>query len=233
MPRSTLPLAASRRTVPPCMTESTTLPSGGHIPPSVAQALLESLRVIDTPPEEPVEHKDLPDIAAALPHRLGLSTAVEDQIHRYARRKSAVPVQEVASLIRLIGRRPDARKVFAEAGRRLARLDLEERGLPSRVAGTGLPRHVRHRLALRRLRRLARRLNPDGEVRTERKPPSLVIARCLTARTTRGGDGCALLTGAMTSLLEAYGVESVEVAHPSCEARSNGPCVWKLEDQAG
>lgn len=215
------------------MADPTPLPPGGRVPPIVALALLESLRAIDTPAEEPGEHEDLPDLASALPHRLGLSTAVEEQIHRYARRKSDLPVQEVASLIRLIGRRPDARAVFAEAGRRLARRDLGERRLPPRMAAAGLPAPARSRLALRRLRRLARRLNPGAEVSTERKPPALIVRRCLPARATDGDIGCALLSGAMASLLEAYGSGRPEVAHPSCEGLSGGSCVWKLDARSG
>lgn len=215
------------------MPESTSIPHGGRVPPNIALALLESLRAIDTPPIEPVEHEDLPDISAALPRRLGLSLAVEDQIHRYTRRKSPLPVQEVASLIRLIGRRPDARVVFSEAGRRLVRLELEERGLPRRVASATLPSGARRRLALRRLRRLARHLNPGGEVRTESKPPTLIVTRCLPAHATESEDGCALLTGAMVVLLEACGSERSGVAHPSCEARSHEACIWKLEDHPG
>lgn len=212
------------------MSESTSHPPSGRVPPTVALALLESLRAVDTPPEEPGAHEYLPDIASVLPPRLGLSAAVEDQIHRYARRKSNLPAHEVASLIRLIGRRPDARRVFAEAGRRLARAELNGKRLGSRLRRRALPMGVRHRLALRRVRHLARRLNPGAEIRTERKPPALIVVRCLPARAARGDAGCALLAGAMESLLRAYGAEA-EVGHPSCEGRHDGPCVWKLEGQ--
>lgn len=214
------------------MPESTWIPAPGRIPPTVAAVLLESLRALDTPPEELVEHEDLPDIASALPHRLGLSPAVEDQIHRYTRRKSDLPAREVASLIRLIGRRPDARSVFEEAGRRLARRDMNGRRIGARLRRRTLPTGVRYRLALRRLRHLARRLNPGAEVRTERKPPALIVERCLPAHAAESDAGCALLAGAMECVLEAYGAEA-EVRHPSCEGRRDGSCVWKLEDRAG
>lgn len=215
------------------MAEPTPIPSGGRVSPSVAVALLESLQVVDTPPEEPVPHGDLPDLASALPHRLGLSAAVEDQIRRYGRRKSDLPVQEVASLIRLIGRRPDARMVFEEAGRRLARRELEDRRLTSRIPASAVPSAARGRLALRWVRRLARMLNPGGEVRTERRPPALIVKRCLPAHAAKGDAACALLAGAIESVLEAYGADGIDVAHPSCEGRSDGTCVWTLEGQPG
>lgn len=215
------------------MPETTWPPTEGRVPPAVAIALLESLRVADTPPEETSPDEDLPDIASALPHRLGLSAAVEDQMHRYARRKSDLPVQEVASLLRLIGRRPDARRVFSEAGRRIARRELGEGRFGLRAGAGRLPQGARSRLALRRVRRIARSLNPGAEVRTERKPLALVIAPCLPARAVAGDAGCALLEGAMTSVLEAYGSETPRVGHPSCQSRGDGSCVWKLEGHEG
>lgn len=208
-------------------------PTEGRVPPTVALALLESLRAADTPPEEPLADEDLPDLASTLPHRLGLSAAVEDQIHRYTRRKSDLPVEEVTSLLGLIGRRPDARRVFSEAGRRIADRHLGERGLGARLGAAWLPEGARHRIALRHARRIARSLNPDAEVRTERKPPTLVVDPCLPARALEGEAGCALLEGVMEAVLAAYGAESPQLLHPSCQSRGDGPCVWRLEAHSG
>src|SRR4051794_41302665 len=56
--------------------------------------------------------------------RLGLSPTVAAQIQRYrgaAERDGSVELDEAVSVLRLVGRRPDAALVFADAGRRAAR----------------------------------------------------------------------------------------------------------------
>lgn len=203
-------------------------PTGGRVSPAVALALLESLRLIDTPPEDDPGDEDLP----AVPRRLGLSSAVEEQIHRYARlrrNRDGLPEQEVVSLFGLIGRRPDARLVFARAGLRLAELYLEDRGIPSRVASSAAPPGLRHRLALRHLGRLVQRANPGGQVRIERRPVGLIVQHCLPARAVGGSEGCALVAGAMERLLATSERCEVAVAHPLCEGRREPHCLWSLE----
>lgn len=199
------------------------------MPHTVALALLESLRIIDTPAESGLEEEDLLEL---LPRRLGLSVAVEEQIHRYARLKGSrgrVRAQEVESLFSLIARRPDARRVFAEAGKQLAEKQLDHRSILSRLARSTFPRSARVYLAMRHVRRLAKRLNPDGEVRMERKSAGLIVRRCLPARAVSGSDGCALLGGAMEFLMGAYGVGEVAVTHPHCEGRQEESCIWRPE----
>lgn len=205
-------------------------PGSGTVPSALALALLESLRALDTPAGEALGDEDLP---AALPQRLGLSSAVERQILRYRRRagKRDVPAREAASLFALIGRRPDAERVFAEAGRRLAHHELRERRLPARLSTSALPERLRRRLALRRIRRLVRRVSPASEVRIEPEPPTLLVRRCLPASAAGGHDGCAIVRGAMEVILATYRAAAVRVAHVQCEGRSDPRCAWRLELQ--
>lgn len=206
--------------------------TGATVPPTVALALLQSLRAVDTPVEPSLEEEDLPQV---LPRRLGLSSAVEEQIQRYARlrgHRGRLAAGEVASLFTLIARRPDARHVFAEAGRRLAEIQLSHHRIPPHVTRSILPGRVRYRLALRQLGHLAQRLNPGGHVRIERKPPGLIVEHCLPARAVSGSEGCALLGGAMEFLLRAYGTPDVVATHPRCEGRKEASCLWRPESQS-
>lgn len=196
------------------------------VPSSLGLALLESLRDADTPAGVMPSEKDLP---LALRRRLGLSRVVDDQIRRYARLRprDGVTAQEATQLFELIGRRPDASSVLAVAGRRLAAAHLPKRA--RRIRRRALPAGLRQRLALRRVRRIARELNPGAEIAVHTKPPSLEIARCLPARAVGNGTGCALLAGLIEAVLEGYGVDGLRPLHAACEGRSDARCVWRFE----
>src|SRR5262245_4669117 len=83
-------------------------------------AVLEAVRNLDTPVEDGL-HEFADHL---LVKRLGLSSTVAVQVREYAalaRRGGRVDAAHVQALLRLVGRRPDADLVFAEAGRRAAR----------------------------------------------------------------------------------------------------------------
>lgn len=199
----------------------------GRVPTTVALALLESLRAADTPTDPgALTETDLP---LNLRRRLGLSRVVDDQIKRYAaRRGDGVSAAEVASLFELISRRPDADRVFAAAGRRLAEAQLEERAFGVRV-GRALPERVRERLALRRVRRLARVVSPGSEVNVQARPAALTVQECLPARAVGEGVGCSLFEGAIAEVLDAYRASGYRVVHDQCEGREASRCRWTLE----
>jgi len=96
-------------------------------------SLLEALRNLDTPVED-----GLDELAEEIVvRRLGLSPTVAAQIQRYrqtAERGGTVDLDEVLSVIRLVGRRPDAPLVFADAGRRAARYAARTWGRSSWLA---------------------------------------------------------------------------------------------------
>lgn len=210
-----------------------TAPLGGTVAPHVALLLLQTLRDADTPADGTSLRED--DLPLNLRRRLGLSSVVEDQIRRYAdrREKDAISAEEVASLLRLIDRRPDAPTIFREAGRRLARRTLGERRLPGRLATRVLPDGLRRRLALRRVRRLASALNPAGTVDSGTNPATLEVVGSLPARALENPHGCAMLRGAMETVLDRYLGQSVQVRHPRCEASDGDLCRWTAEDPEG
>ncbi len=200
----------------------------GRVATDVALALLESLRAVDMP-DEPQDFGES-DLPLAFQRRLGLSSVVSDQIRRYEQRKGdGVSGDEAASLFALISRRPDAARVFAEAGRRLAQTDLDGRRLGARITARALPQRARERLAWRRVRRLAKSVSPHGKIRLKHKPHTLVVEHCLPARAVSHGAGCSLVEGAIERVLEAYRAGGHRVRHTQCESRSEGPCLWQVE----
>lgn len=202
-------------------------PPAGKVAPSVGLALLESLRAADTPEGDIPGESDLP---LALRRRLGLSPVVEEQIRRYARlrERDGLAAEEVVQLFELIGKRPDARQVLSDAGRRLARRRAGESG---GLRAKALPRGMRQWLALRRTRRIARGVSPNAQVTVRRKPPSLTIRDCLAAAALEGGAGCALIGGLIQEMLDNYGVTDLRPVHPACEAAAQDRCLWELEDK--
>ena len=207
-------------------------PLAGTVAPYAALLLLQTLRDADTPADGTDHHRE-DDLPLNLRRRLGLSSVVEEQIRRYADRpaRDAISAEEVASLLRLIDRRPDARTIFREAGRRLAGRALGERRLLARLGARALPEGLRRRLALRRVRGLATAINPTATVDSGAAPVVLEVVGSLPARALENPDGCALLTGAMETVLGRYLGTRVRVRHPRCEATDDDRCRWTAEDR--
>lgn len=197
-----------------------------EVSPEVALALLESLRAADIP----TEHLKHEDVQQSLPRRLGLSPVVEANIRRYSgllRDGGSVRAQEVAELFQLVSRRPDARAVFSDAGRRLARKGASGRRSGTRSIARGLPSGVRRRMGLRGVSRLARQLAPEGTVRTELRPPGLIMNGSLLAQACRSDAGCLLLNAAFETSMELYGSEEGPISHVECEGRGDRKCAWR------
>src|SRR2546430_827278 len=101
-------------------------------------AVLEAVRNLDTPVED-----GLTEFAAELlSKRLGLSPTVAMQLAQYeglVRRDARVDRAHVEALLRLVGRRPDADLVFADAGRRAARRAVARLFVGSRLAARVSP----------------------------------------------------------------------------------------------
>ena len=80
--------------------------------PRIPLSLLEAVRQVDTPEEDP----DAEYVQELRNKRLGLSDTVYQQIRRYsdaAKRGQMIPYTEATGLGTLIGRRPDALLSFA------------------------------------------------------------------------------------------------------------------------
>ena len=144
-------------------------------------AVLESVRDHDRP-SEVLEEEDL---TASLPRRLGLTGVVESQIHRYRvarKRRERIPGDDVADLLRLVLRRPDATAILDEAGRELAR--RHRRKPLYRLAGAAriLPDALSTRIAKGSVGRLMRRITGGSPVEVTRVPLRVTARNTVTGR---------------------------------------------------
>src|SRR5216117_311753 len=136
----------------------------------VPLAVLEAVRNLDTPVED-----GLSEFAEELlSKRLGLSATVAMQLREYegmVRRDAPADSSHVEALLRLVGRRPDADLVFADAGRRAARRAVRRLFVLTRLAARAGPRALGYVAA----RRAARAVFA-GELRRESHVPIARVA---------------------------------------------------------
>jgi predicted hydrocarbon binding protein len=198
----------------------------GTVAAAFPLALLESVRDHDHP-DEVLEDED---VAVSLPRRLGLTGVVGAQIRRYEgdeRAGRTVHMNEVASLIRLVLRRPDADPILREAGQRLARWRF--RRTPR--AWTIILHRGPTAVALRSARRAAavalRRLNAGSSVQAA-KPFVVTVDDCVTARIDDGRPGCVLFTGLMEEQLRLYTGREQQLVHTQCAANGGASCEWRM-----
>ncbi|MEQ1692909.1 MAG: hypothetical protein ABMA00_16590 [Gemmatimonas sp.] len=201
--------------------------AGGPLDARLPLALLEAVKAIDTPEAE---------IDAELVHelrnkRFGLSETVLQQIRRYqdaVRKQQRVTFDEVLALTRLIGRRPDADLAFREAGRRWARASIATIGATSRSAATSLPSLLGRPIALRQLRRLARRFM-DGTLVRHGSSLVLEVGAPVSVDAAPGGSGCGLYEAAFRESLHVLADADGAVEHVLCRARGDARCQWRAE----
>src|SRR3954471_460063 len=135
----------------------------------VPLAVLEAVKNLDTPVEDGLtEFAD-----ELLVKRLGLSPTVQMQLTEFeqlVRKDARVEPSHVEALLRLVGRRPDADLVFADAGRRAARRAVKRMSTVSRIAARRSPRVFGHLAA----RRSARAVLGADLAREQRLPVARV-----------------------------------------------------------
>ena len=190
-------------------------------------SLLEAVRAVDLPVIDP----DTEFVGELRSKRLGLSETVHAQIRRYhdaARRSQRTSTEEVAALARLIGRRPDAEQVFRAAGRYLAERAYEKIPVSTRGLVHRMPRLLSRPLALRQLRRLARRYFA-GTVARHGASLVLEIPSPVTSLTGRLAAGCAYYEAGMSELLRLLLGSERAVEHVHCASREEGRCQWTVE----
>ena len=201
--------------------------AGGPLDARLPLALLEAVKAIDTPEAE---------LDAELVHelrnkRLGLSETVLLQIRRYqdaVRRQQRVPFDEVLALARLIGRRPDADLAFREAGRRLARAAVSTIGSTSRTVAMTLPALFGRPIALRQLRKVARRFM-DAKLVRQGSALLLEVSSPVSADAAPRGAGCGLYEAAFRESLHSLAEVDGAVEHVACRSRGDARCQWRAE----
>ena len=186
-------------------------------------SLLEAIRNLDTPVEDGLDEL-APEIATK---RLGLSATVAAQIARYraaAEQGGTVPRDEAASVFTLVGRRPDAGLVFADAGRRAARYAARRVG--SSALAKVAPSAVGRRLAARAARGAARETF-GAELRFPGGLAEARIADGVAVAAWPGGEACAFQGAAFAELLRQLVDFEGLMRHEQCQGRGDAECVWR------
>jgi hypothetical protein len=188
-------------------------------------SLLEALRNLDTPVED-----GLDELAEEIVvRRLGLSPTVAAQIQRYrqtADRGGTVDLDEVLSVIRLVGRRPDAPLVFADAGRRAARYAARNWGRSSRTLARMSPKGVGRRITLRGMARLVRTIF-EGELNSSPPVVEFKMDAPLSIVALPAGEACLFYGSAYLELLRGLTGFEGALLHESCRSRGDGACFWR------
>ena len=183
----------------------------------VALTFLEVIKASDRPFEVFEEE----DTSITMPRRLGLSDVVERQIRNYqveTKRGRKISDEEFGDLVRLVGRRPDARAVFLECGTRLAgKLPPQAKFVPRRLALALARRRVRKRLRALFGRRVGG--FADGAFVLEGRS-------LLFIQSDSGGDACSLVSGLCSATLNGSVKDPPTIAHLACEARGDAFCRW-------
>ena len=191
------------------------------IPAFIPLSLLEAIRNLDTPLEDGLEELS-PEIVSK---RLGLSPTVAAQIERYraeTERSASVDEAEAVSVFRLVGRRPDAALVFADAGRRAARYAARNAPALLRVAPGGMGRTIAGRAA--------RRATRDAflaEMKSAEGTPEVRMAAPLSVAAWPGGEACGFYAAAFAELLRTLTGFEGTMRHESCRGRGDAACVWR------
>jgi predicted hydrocarbon binding protein len=190
-------------------------------------SLLEAVRDVDKPEGE-LEAEFVDELRNK---RLGLSDTVYSQIRRYTeavRRNQRTAQEEAVALAKLIGRRPDAEAVLRAAGRFLAREAYMTVSPVTRGMLHIFPALVSRPMALRQVRRIARRYL-NGNVRRVGTSVLLEIPRSITVGVAAGDVGCAYYEATLRELLRLLVGTTGSVEHTRCEGRGEGSCEWRAD----
>jgi hypothetical protein len=197
----------------------------------IPQSLLEAIRNLDTPLDD-----GLNELAGEMiSKRLGLSTTVAQQIERYresALSNGTVPADEVIQIFRLIGRRPDAALVYADAGRRAARYAARASGLGTRLLLRVSPRPLRRKLGARAAARLARRLL-GVELELGRQSPEVRLVESMATQAGFPGTGCYFYSAIFAELLRVSSGFEGAMVHEHCLGRGDAQCSWRAAEAGG
>lgn len=190
--------------------------------------LLQVIQRQDTPPELLPEE----DAGSLFPQRLGLSGVVERQIRvfsRLARQRRGVEESQVAGLLELIVRRPDADEIFEAAGKTLAGFQLSgTTGWLLRFS-RHLPQAMQQRAVMRAIRGVHGTILIADDLEIDAGPIEIRATDPLTVRVQADRTACTLYGSLAGGLLELSGSAPTAVLHPACQGRGDERCVWRIE----
>lgn len=195
--------------------------------PRIPLSLLEAVRRIDTPEEDP----DAEYVQELRNKRLGLSDTVYQQIRRYSdavKRGQMIPYTEATGLGTLIGRRPDARTLFVSAGKIFATDVFNAISLSRRRLIRHAPTMLARRLALSNMRQIAKRFFA-GSLVSNGDHVALVITDSVTTNSGPDAVGCEYYASALREMLRLLVNGGAGVKHVQCMERGDNCCEWHAE----
>ena len=179
----------------------------------VPLAVLEAVKNLDTPVEDGLtEFAD-----ELLVKRLGLSPTVEMQLGEYellARKDARVEPSHVEALLRLVGRRPDADLVFADAGRRAARRAVKRMYGVTRLFGRSAARRAARKVL-------------GAELGFEHRFPVARVSDPIAIQATPDGTACGFYGAGLVELLRLLIGYEGAMLHVDCRARGGAACEWR------
>jgi hypothetical protein len=179
----------------------------------VPLAVLEAVKNLDTPVEDGLtEFAD-----ELLVKRLGLSDTVQMQLTEFeqlVRKDARVEPSHVEALLRLVGRRPDADLVFADAGRRAARRAVKRMSSITRFFG--------HAAARRAARAVL-----GAELGFEQRLPVGRVTDPIAIQATPDGSACGFYSSGFVELLRLLVGYEGAMLHVACRARGGAACEWR------
>ena len=201
------------------------MPTPATVPALIPLSLLEAIRNLDTPVEDGLD--ELAEEIAV--RRLGLSPTVAAQIQRYrhaTEKDSGVDLDEVVSVLRLVGRRADAPLAFADAGRRAARYATRVHARPTWTFSRSGARGLARRVATRSAAHFARRAF-GGELGPVPDGVQVRMAEPLSVRALPDGSACDFYGAAYGELLRRVTGFEGAMLHEHCRGRGDEACVWR------
>jgi hypothetical protein len=203
----------------------------GDTPAIVPLSLLEALRNLDTPVGDGLEELAGEIVAK----RFGLSSTVAAQIQRYQdayRRGLPVPLDETVGVFRLVGRRPDAALVYADAGRRAARYSARGASRTVRMMLKVSPGFLRRRVGASAATRAARRVFA-ASLTIRGRSAEATIAQPLSLLALADGQACSFYGAALAELLRALTGFEGAMVHMRCRGRGDDTCRWQAAAAEG
>jgi len=204
---------------------------GATAPAILPLSLLEALRNLDTPVDD-----GLDEVAGeVVAKRFGLSSTVAAQIRRYQdahRRGMSVPRDDAVAVFRLVGRRPDAPLVYADAGRRAARYAARDTWLPARALAGAAPRFLRGAVGGKVAAAAARRVL-GAHLTVHGRAAEAEIAEPLSLRAVEDGRACSFYGAALAELLRILAGFEGAMIHVRCRGRGEDSCRWQAAAAEG
>jgi len=142
------------------------------------------------------------------------------------RRDATADQAHLEALLRLVGRRPDADLVFADAGRRAARYAARSGGRSARTVARVSPAGLGRRVALRSAARLARRVF-GGDLRAPEHDTEVRMTDLLSILAVPDGAACTFYGAAYGELLRCLMAFEGAMLHERCRSRGDDACVWR------